>query len=204
MNSLIASCHKPGSRQREESVGEEATTSAELDQRFSDPGAAATQWHDTRRTLEAAQLFWISTVRADGRPHVTPLVAVWLDGAIHFCTGAEEQKAVNLGGNPHVILTTGCNSWDDGLDVVVEGDAVRQTDRDTLERLAAAWATKWNGDWQFQVRDGCFQPPHGGAALVFSVRPTKILAFAKGNFGVTRYRFGPGPGTSGGSAGAGD
>ncbi len=59
----------------------------EIDTRFSDPTAVATGWDETRRALEAAEIFWISTVRADGRPHVTPLVAVWLDGAIHFSTG---------------------------------------------------------------------------------------------------------------------
>jgi hypothetical protein len=72
--------------------------------------------------LEAAELFWISTVRADGP--TSPLVAVWLDGAIHFSTGGTEQKAINLKSNPHVVLITG-NRWDGGLDVVVEGDAVR-------------------------------------------------------------------------------
>ena len=91
----------------------------ELDSRFSDPNATPTDWNETLRMLEGAELFWITTVRADGRPHVTPLVAVWLDGAIHFTTGPKEQKAVNLGGNPHVILMTGCNQWDRGLDVVV-------------------------------------------------------------------------------------
>jgi hypothetical protein len=43
-------------------------------------------------------------------------------------TGATEQKALNLTGNPHVALTTGCNTWDAGLDVVVQGDAVQVTD----------------------------------------------------------------------------
>ena len=47
-----------------------------LDARFSDPDAIATSWDETRRVLETAELFWITTVRADGRPHVTPLVAV--------------------------------------------------------------------------------------------------------------------------------
>lgn len=102
--------------------------------------------------LETAELFWITTVRADGRPHVTPLVAVWLDGAIHFHTGADEQKAVNLRANPHVVLTTGCNRWDEGLDVVVEGEAVRVTDEEMLKRLAEVWATKWDGRWQARVR----------------------------------------------------
>ena len=160
-----------------------------LDTRFSDPDTVSTDWEETRQVLETVALFWISTVRVDGRPHVTPLVAVWLDGAIHFCTGATEQKAINLKHNPHVILTTGCNQWDRGIDVVVEGDAVQLTDDDVLDRLAKAWATKWDGRWQFEARDGVFYHKGGGAALVFSVRPTKILAFAKGTFSQTSHRF---------------
>ena len=97
----------------------------ELDARFSDPAAVAADWDQTRRALEDAELFWIATVRADGRPHVTPLVAIWLDDAIHFATGFGEQKAVNLRTNQNVILTTGCNEWERGLDVVVEGEAVQ-------------------------------------------------------------------------------
>lgn len=161
-----------------------------LDQRYSSPAAVATGWEETRQVLEGAQLFWISTVRADGRPHVTPLVAVWADGALHFCTGAGEQKFGNLRANPQVVLTTGCNSWDQGLDVVVEGDAVQVTDRARLERLAAAWTTKWNGQWQFTAGDGCFLHPEGGEAMVFSVAPAKVWAHAKGEpFGATRHRF---------------
>jgi general stress protein 26 len=160
----------------------------QLDPRFSDPEAVATEWKETRRALEAAELFWVCTVRADGRPHVTPLVAIWLDGAVHFTTGAAEQKAVNVRGNPHVVLITGCARWDRGLDVVVEGDAVPVTDGAVLRRLAAAWTTKWDGRWQYQVRDGAFHHEDGGAAHVYSVVPTKVLAFSKGTFGQTRHR----------------
>ena len=159
-----------------------------LDARFSDPDAVPTSWNDTVMILEAAELFWITTVRADGRPHVSPLVAVWLDDAIHFSTGAAEQKAINLRGNPHVILTTGCNQWDRGLDVVVEGDAVEVTDDGTLQRLADAWRTKWDGRWEFQAREGSFHHD-AGTALVFSVAPSKVLAFGKGTFTHTRHRF---------------
>lgn len=160
-----------------------------LDKRFSDPDAAATEWEQTRQALETAELFWITTVRVDGRPHVTPLVAVWLDDAIHFSTGPSEQKAVNLRANPHVILTTGCNRWAGGLDIVVEGDAVQVNDQDMLERLAQEWATKWDGRWQYEARNGSFHHKDGGPVLVFSVTPTKILAFAKGTFSQTRHRF---------------
>ncbi len=159
-----------------------------LDDRFSDPGGAPTSWADTVRALEAAELFWITTVRADGRPHMSPLVAVWLDDALHFSTGATEQKAVNLRANPHALLTTGCNQWDRGLDVVVEGEAIQTTDDTTLERLADAWRSKWDGRWQFEARDGCFHH-EVGAALVFSVAPTKVLAFSKGTFTHTRHSF---------------
>lgn len=160
----------------------------ELDERFSEPGATATTWASTRAALDEAQISWVSTVRADGRPHVTPLVAVWLDGALHFCTGPGEQKAVNLATHPHVVVTTGCNQWDRGLDVMVEGEARRVTDRATLERLAAAWAAKWDGSWQYDVSDEGFRHDAGGLALVFAVEPTKVLAFGKGTFSHTRHR----------------
>ena len=160
----------------------------ELDARFSDPDAGPTSWSETERVLEAAELFWLTTVRADGRPHSSPLVAVWLDGAAYFTTGATEQKAVNLAANPEVILTTGCNTWESGLDVVVEGAAERVTDDVLLRRLATAWAGKWDGRWRYEARDGAFHHPGGTAALVFQVAPSKVLAFGKGEFSHTRYR----------------
>lgn len=78
----------------------------------------------------------------------------------------------------------------EGLDVVVEGDAVRVTAPAQLETLARAWATKWDGQWRFELGDGAFR--HDGSddpALVFAVRPTKVLAFGKGTFSHTRHRF---------------
>ncbi len=162
-----------------------------LDQQCSDPAAIATEWQETCRVLETAELFWISTVRPDGRPHVTPVVAVWFEGAVWFSTGATEQKFANMRANPHVVLTTGCNRWDEGLDVVVEGDAVRVTDDTVLRRLAGAFTTRWDGRWQWTARDGCFRDRDGGGeAVVFSVTPAKVFAHAKGDpFGATRHRF---------------
>jgi hypothetical protein len=88
-----------------------------------------------------------------------------------------------------VILTTGCNTWERGLDVVVEGAAERVTDDALLRRLATAWAGKWDGRWRYEARDGAFHHPDGGVALVFQVAPSKVLAFGKGEFSHTRYRF---------------
>ena len=58
-----------------------------LDARYSDQDAQATLWPDAVTHLEQAGLFWVSTVRADGRPHVTPVVAVWTGGALYFTSG---------------------------------------------------------------------------------------------------------------------
>lgn len=161
----------------------------ELDGRFSERGASATPWEEARQAIEEAQLFWISTVRRDGRPHVTPLVAVWQNGALHFCTGPKEQKALNLQGNPQVALTTGCNSWQEGLDVVVEGRADRVMEVAVLRDLAQAWTRKWDGSWRYEVEKDGFRQGVGGVAHVFAVRPAKVLAFAKGGFSHTRYLF---------------
>ena len=163
-----------------------------LDRRYSGAAAVAASWDETRQVLETAELFWLSTVRADGRPHVTPVVAAWCDEAMWFSTGTEEQKFANLRVNPQVVLTTGCNNWEQGLDVVVEGEASHVTDEAALERAAKAFAVKWRGAWQFAVRDGRFYN-HGAAdwpSEVFSVRPGKVFAHAKGEpFGATTHRF---------------
>jgi general stress protein 26 len=175
------------------------TPTAELHPDFSSPGATALPWSEVLAVIETAEIFWLSTVRRDGRPHVTPLPAMWLDGALHFCTGPAEQKARNLAANPQCVLTTGTNAFRSGLDVVVEGRAERVTDMPLLRRLASMWRTKL--DWPFEAVEGGFHDPEsspsppkrdGDAATahVFRVAPTKILAFGKGEpFSQTRYRF---------------
>ena len=116
-------------------------------------------------------------------------MAVWLGETIYFCTGPDEQKARNLAHNPHVILTTGCNEWEHGLDIVVEGTADRVTDDEQLRGLADAWTRKWDGRWRYRVGDAGFEHEGGSPVLVFAVAPTKVLAFGKGTFSQTRHRF---------------
>jgi general stress protein 26 len=162
-----------------------------LDHRYSDPNAEAVSWEDTKRLLEAAEIAWLTTVRADGRPHVTPVVPAWSDGALYFTTGAGEQKYVNLQANQNVVLITGSSDWDQGIGVVVEGKAVHVTDEAVLNRVAEAFHVRWDGRWQFAARDGHFY--HGDAewpAEVYGVAPTRAFAHAKGDpFGATTHRF---------------
>jgi general stress protein 26 len=162
---------------------------AKIDRRFGDPSAEPTPWATTEQVLTEAELYWITTVRADGRPHVTPLIGVFHDGALHFCTGTREQKHRNLETNTNVVMTTGTNTWAKGLDIVVEGTAVKVTDNQALQRLADAYVDKYGEVWRFTVGDGHFgsADDEGGVGAVFRVEATKILAFAKDPHGQTSY-----------------
>jgi nitroimidazol reductase NimA-like FMN-containing flavoprotein (pyridoxamine 5'-phosphate oxidase superfamily) len=168
-----------------------------IDPRYGHASAAAPPWDEIERLLADAQLYWIITVRTDGRPHAVPVVGVWRDEAFAFCTGPEEQKQRNLDGNPHVAVTTGstgANGWDTGKDVVVEGTAVRVSDGESLRALAEAWFDKYGEDWKYQVRDQEFVElsdvggAGSGGAWVYRVAPAKVIVFGDAH-GQTTYRF---------------
>jgi len=165
----------------------ETGPAAQLHEGFSEPGAAAPPWAEVSRVLSASEMVWLSTVRRDGRPHVTPLPAIWSDGRMVFCAGAHEQKARNLESDARCVLAAGANQFRSGLDVVVEGTAVRVTGDAPLRRLAALWKSRL--DWDFEVTDGGFRDPADRIGLVFGVTPAKVLAFGKNPYTQTRYRF---------------
>jgi len=165
---------------------------ADLNPDFSSPGAVATPWSRGRQEVGDAELYWLSTVRPDGRPHVTPLLGVWLDGAMHFCTGPSERKAKNLASNERCILTTGRNTLEDGIDFVVEGVAGPVTDGLELGRVADAFEAKYGA--HFTEPDGTWfglgDAMRAGSVLVYRVTPTTVFGFGKGTqFSQTRWRF---------------
>ena len=160
----------------------------ELDARYGEPDTPAVPWATARALLEGAEVFWITTLLPDGRPHVTPLVGLWMDGALHFTTGPEERKGRNLAANRQVALTTGSNALHSGTDVVVNGEAVQVTDDAELRRVAEGFEAKYGEEWHFDVADGAFQHP-GGTAVVYRVLPVTVYAFGKNPYSHTRYTF---------------
>ena len=76
-----------------------------------------------------------------------------------------------------------------GLDVVVEGKAMRVTGAATLRRLAKAYRSKYVGLFRFEVRKGGLYP-QGSRILAYRLGATKALGFGKGRkFSQTRWRF---------------
>jgi hypothetical protein len=160
--------------------------------KFSSTDAEPTPWSRGREELSGAEVYWLSTVRPDGRPHVTPLLGIWTSGALHFCTGADERKAHNLTHNPQCTLTTGLNTLEDGIDIVVEGEATKVEADDELREIAAVYESKYGahltaptGTW-FGLGDTI----RAGDVLVYRVAPSTAFGFGKGTrFSQTRWRF---------------
>ncbi|MCL3859703.1 pyridoxamine 5'-phosphate oxidase family protein [Actinotalea sp. K2] len=170
---------------------EPAEPSTELDPQYSSPGATATPWATARDRLRSAGTYVLGTVRPDGRPHATTVIAVWHDDALWFCTGPHERKARNLADNPHCVLSTGTgNDLHEGLDLVVEGGAEQVRDGSVLRHVVDAYVEKYGEQWRFVVDDGELRHGEGHRGLVFRVAPRTVFGFAKGEpFSQTRWRF---------------
>jgi general stress protein 26 len=158
---------------------------------FSSPNASPTEWSQARHELADAEVYWLSSVRPDGRPHVTPLLGIWLEGALYFCTGPDERKAKNLSANRHCVLTTGQNTLN-GLDLVIEGTAESVSDHVELGRVADTYESKYgphfvapDGSWS-----GLGDAIRRAEALVYRVAPKIGFGFGKGGrFSQTRWSF---------------
>ncbi|MBM7489545.1 general stress protein 26 [Micromonospora luteifusca] len=158
---------------------------------FSSPGASPTPWEATEWALRRIQKFQLCTVRRDGRPHVTPLLAIWALDAMWFTTGDNEQKAKNLAANQHCALTTGTDTLT-GVDYIIEGTASLITDQATRETVATAFEQAYG--WQLTREDGTWyqlgDAVRTGNVHLYRVQPDKGFAFATGNeSSQTRYRW---------------
>jgi hypothetical protein len=161
----------------------------DIDPRYSQPGATATPWSQGLELLETALTYWMTTVRPDGRPHVTTVAGVIIDGEAYVTTGPTERKARNLEHATACVLTTGCNGFD-GLDVVVEAWAIRVTDQPTLVRVRDAYVAKYGEIFRFEVQGDRLHSGDGGDAYAFRLRARTAFGFAKGEpFSQTRWRF---------------
>ena len=61
-------------------------------------------WGFAEERMAVAQNYWIATVRPDGRPHLTPVWGVWVDGVFYFGSGPQTRKVRNLAENPSVAV----------------------------------------------------------------------------------------------------
>lgn len=129
---------------------------------------------------------WLVTVRADGRPHIMPVGAVWDSGRFYIVSGPGTQKSINLARDPRCSIAIAAQ----GLDMVLDGKATRVTDDTRLREIARAFS-----DWGPRVEDGAFvhdySAPSAGPPpwYVYEFTPKTVYGFATAEpFGATRWR----------------
>lgn len=87
---------------------------------------------------------WLTTINADGSPHVTGLGTDWRDDAFWFVTGERTRKSTNLARDPRCAMSVATH----GFDLVVEGTAHKVTDPALVADAAARAAA---GGWPARV-----------------------------------------------------
>jgi hypothetical protein len=103
-------------------------------------------------SLGPEQPCFLATVRPDGRPHSAGVGVAVRDGNLFFTSGPAARKARNLAANPACTLSMRL----DGIDLVFEGEAHRETDPATLSAVAADYR---EGGWPAQVDGDALAAP---------------------------------------------
>ena len=132
----------------------------------SEEGLLAWEWALER--LATSRNYWISTTRADGRPHAMPVWGVVYEGALWFGTGG--VKAQNLERDPRLVAHT--ESGDEV--VILEGTAEQ---REIDEALRDAYEAKYD-----------LRPE---ASRFWIVRPSLAYAWRESDYPTSATRFTP-------------
>ncbi|WP_116950045.1 pyridoxamine 5'-phosphate oxidase family protein [Jiangella endophytica] len=143
-------------------------------------------WPVAAEGFAAAPKYWLATGRASGRPHVMPVLGVWLGDAFAVSTRPGSVKGRNLlrGGGCVVTAAT------DAGDLVLEGAARHVTDPARQAAVAAAFVAKY--DWRFGLRDGRAYDdslPGSPEYAFFEIAPAKGFGYGSDGLTATRWRF---------------
>ena len=149
-------------------------------------------WELVRDVLRDTRLYWLATVHPVGRPHVRPVLAIWLDGALYSTSTSTSRKGRNLAADPRCTVTARADS----MDVVLEGTATRVTSEAALDQVAQAYRAKYN--WPVTVTGGAFDAPYGAPTAgsppyyPYEITPVTVFGFGTADEDggrTTRYRF---------------
>jgi hypothetical protein len=110
-------------------------------------------------------------------------------GELYLTSGAKARKARNLAANPACTISVKL----EGIDLVLEGEAIRATDKGPLERLAGRYrAVGWPAEVDGDALTAPFSAPSTGPPpwqLYRFVPQTGFGVAAEEPYGATRWRF---------------
>jgi hypothetical protein len=156
-----------------------------------DDRPGSTPWDDARDRLtepEPGRHNWLATVRPDGRPHLMPVIAFWMDGALHFVAGEGTQKGRNLAADGRCVIGTESRGLP-SLDIIVEGRAEPLSDADAVVRITEQVNAV---GWPLEARGVEVQGPNAPTAgpppyRIFRVEPTTAFGLP-GTYGMEQFK----------------
>ena len=149
-----------------------------------------TSWEMARERLanpENPRTSWLATTRPDGRPHLVPVNAFWIDGALHIVAGEGTRKARNLVANNRCVVATSSTRLP-SIDLMVEGRADPLTEEGDVQRVAEVLSA---GGWPLEAKGDKVYGPNAPTAgpppyTIFRIVPSMVLGLP-GMFGMEQF-----------------
>lgn len=134
-------------------------------------------WSHVTERLATAVHYWIGTVYPDGRPQVSPIWAIWLDGYVYFDGSPETRRGRNIAHNPHITV-----NLESGSDVVIVEGVVDDITPDLplRERLSEVYCAKY-------AALGYAPGPETWEHGIYRVTPKRVLAWTSFPTDCTRW-----------------
>ena len=153
-------------------------------------GSETSPWELARQRLadpEDSRTSWLATTRPDGRPHLMPVIAFWIDGAIHIVAGEGTRKARNLAADGRCVIATSSTTLP-SLDIVVEGRADPLTEEDGVRHIAevlsvSGWPLEVQGDKVYGPNAPTAGPP---PYTILRIVPSKVFGLP-GMYGMDQF-----------------
>ncbi|MDP9372048.1 MAG: pyridoxamine 5'-phosphate oxidase family protein [Chloroflexota bacterium] len=146
--------------------------------RFPKSSEGLLPWTHAVERLERARNYWLATTRPSGRPHVTPVWGVWVDGGLYFDGLPTTRWARNIAVTPAIAV-----HLESGDDVVIIEGVVEDlvTTADLAVRVIEAWAAKYGR-----------LLPEPASSGIFRLQPRTARAWSSASLeDGTRWRFTP-------------
>ena len=139
----------------------------------SDDGLLDWTWATSR--LVESRNYWVTSTRADGRPHAAPVWGIWHEDALVFSTDPRSAKGRHLVARPDVVV-----HLESGDEVVIcEGRVELLTDRADLAAVNAVYTAKYGTGIDPD------NPDHG----VYRLHPMVAFAWREHDFPTSATRF---------------
>lgn len=140
--------------------------------------APLNSWGGCSARLEASELYWLATTRRDGRPHVVPVGAVWVEDRLWFNTSRQTVIARTLANEPRAVVHL--ESAEDVL--IVEGFASLLDLAQVPADVVVAYTDKYGGEWDGGDPDSLW--------LWFTIDPRSAMSWSFSDMRNTAIRVG--------------